>query len=88
VFKRAAARVEAALQAAGYTVIINGKRPRKGSFVVRLHDEDTGDDDQQYADTASIAEPVIQLLDMPRPFKLLREMDIDSVIAAIIEEHS
>ena len=70
-FKKAAVKVEKELKAAGYTVSINATKPRKGSFVVTV-DEDT--------------KPAIQLLDLQRPFKKLREFDLDGAITSIINK--
>jgi len=70
VFKKAAAKVDVALKEAGYEVSINAEKPRKGSFVVKIDGAD---------------EPAINLLDMPRPFKKLRELDVEAAIAKAID---
>lgn len=57
------------MQEAGYNIVINESKPRKGSFVVTVKGEET---------------PIIELLDMARPFKKLRELDIDAILAEFI----
>ncbi len=68
VFKTRAGKVEKALRDAGYKVVVNKEKPRKGSFVVTIAGKDT---------------PLIELLDMPRPFKKLRELDLDAVLSSL-----
>ncbi|XP_068652213.1 uncharacterized protein [Aristolochia californica] len=51
-------------------VQINPEKPRRGCFEIR---EESG-------------ETFVSLLDMPRPFKKLTELDMDEVIAGIIEK--
>lgn len=68
-FKTRAAKVEKALKDAGYTVSINPSKPRKGAFVITREGKET---------------PIIELLDMPRPFTKLKNLDIDEVIADIL----
>ena len=72
VFKTKAAKVEKALKAshADVKVNINNDKPRKGSFVVTIVGED---------------KPRIELLDMARPFKKLKELDLDKEILSILE---
>ena len=63
--------MEEALKNANYIVEINTEKPRKGAFVVTTlsgEDKDT----------------VIELLDMPRPFKKLKEYDLDEAIATYL----
>eukprot|EP01040_Poterioochromonas_malhamensis_P013199 gene13199-14487_t len=48
---------------------INPTKPRKGAFVITREGKDT---------------PIIELLDMPRPFTKLKNLDIDEVIADIL----
>lgn len=70
-FKTKASKVEKALKDVdGYSfkLNINTEKPRKGSFVVSIID---GDDSNK---------KIIELLDMPRPFKQLRDTDIDQTI--------
>ena len=71
VFKRAASKVEKELKEAGYTVSINATKPRKGSFVVTIEGQ---------------SKPVIELLDLQRPFKKLREFDIDAAVGSIVNK--
>jgi hypothetical protein len=52
----------------GHDVIINAEKPRKGAFVVRVDGQE---------------DPLVELLDMPRPFKKLRELDLDELIQKI-----
>ncbi len=70
VFKTRAGKVEKALKEAGFTVTINATKPRKGSFVITR-----GDD-----------EKVVELLDLPRPFTKLRNLDMDEVVKNILED--
>ena len=48
---------------------INAHRPRKGAFVVRLE---------------GLGVPVIELLDMPRPFAALKAIDVAAVVQAAL----
>lgn len=57
------------LRAAGYVVTINADRPRKGAFVVRIE---------------GVEAPVIELLDMPRPFVELKGTDVAAVVQAAL----
>ena len=57
-------------------ITINAEKPRKGSFVVTVFR--SGDDDE--------GTKVIELLDLPRPFKKLKDLDIDKVIADYLSE--
>jgi len=57
------------LKEAGYVVKINPEKPRKGSFVITVESEEN---------------PLIELLDMPRPFKKLREFDLDAALADLL----
>lgn len=54
-------------------MVVNKDKPRKGSFVITLMVDDVSSSDS----------PLVELLDMPRPFKKLRELDLDEVIAKI-----
>jgi hypothetical protein len=65
VFKRSAAVVENAFVSAGFSVVINSEKPRKGAFVVTIDES---------------SDPVISLLGLVRPFTKLRELDIMSEI--------
>jgi hypothetical protein len=64
------AALKIALEEAGFTVVVNAQKPRVGCFVVTR-----GDD-----------EKVIELLNMPRPFVELRDLDLDEVIQTILED--
>ena len=68
-FKTRAAKLSKLLEDAGITVTINPSKPRKGSFVV------TVESDQ---------DPLLELLDMPRPFNKLKALDIDEVAKDLI----
>lgn len=68
-FKGRAAKVEAVLKSAGYKVTINGEKPRKGAFVVKISGSE---------------KPIIELLDMPRPFVKLKGMDVEAVTKAAL----
>lgn len=50
-------------------VTINETKPRKGSFVVQIE----GEEDQ----------PVIEFLNLTRPFTKLKELDLDEAIQTI-----
>lgn len=69
VFKTKAGKIEKACKDAGFTVTINATKPRKGAFVVTVEGQDS---------------PVVNLLDMPRPFTKLRGLDLDEVIATLL----
>lgn len=71
-FKTRAAKIEKALKASGVgvDVKINEEKPRKGAFVVSIVGED---------------KPRIELLDLPRPFTKLKNLDLDKEIATVIE---
>ncbi|XP_068649421.1 uncharacterized protein [Aristolochia californica] len=72
IFKRKSEEVKKGLEDGlpDIMVRINPEKPRRGCFEVR---EDSG-------------ETFVSLLDMPRPFKKLRDLDMDKVIAGIIEK--
>lgn len=69
VFKTRAGKVAKACQDAGFTVTINPEKPRKGAFVIVRE---------------GVSTPVVELLDMPRPFTKLRNLDIDKVIEDLL----
>jgi hypothetical protein len=69
VFRTRANKIEKALVAAGHIVTINSEKPRKGSFVVRIEGQ---------------LNPVVELLDMPRPFTDLKALNMDDLIASIM----
>uniref|UniRef100_A0ACD6AL86 Uncharacterized protein n=1 Tax=Avena sativa TaxID=4498 RepID=A0ACD6AL86_AVESA len=73
-FKMRAAKVKKDLESAvpGVSVIINPAKPRRGCLEIR---EEGG-------------EVFISLLDMPRPFKKMRELDMDKVIQDIVKKIS
>jgi hypothetical protein len=73
VFKTRAGKVEKALKEAGFTVTINATKPRKGSFVITR-----GEGEE--------AEKVVELLDLPRPFTKLRNLDMEEVVKQILED--
>lgn len=66
-FKTRAAKVSKALTDAGFTVTVNGDKPRKGAFVVKQLGQP----------------PLIELLNMKRPFTALRELDLDAALASL-----
>uniref|UniRef100_A0ACD5ZW08 Uncharacterized protein n=1 Tax=Avena sativa TaxID=4498 RepID=A0ACD5ZW08_AVESA len=73
-FKMRAAKVKKDLESAvpGVSVLINPAKPRRGCLEIR---EEGG-------------EVFISLLDMPRPFKKMRELDMDKVIQGIVKKIS
>ncbi len=52
----------------GVNVVINEEKPRKGSFVITVEGEST---------------PIIELLNLTRPFNKLKELDIEEIIRTI-----
>ncbi len=70
VFRTKAGKIEKACKDAGYTVTINATKPRKGAFVVTIEGKEDA--------------PVVNLLDMPRPFAKLRNIDLDQVVADLL----
>ena len=70
VFRTKAGKIEKACKDAGFSVTINATKPRKGAFVVTIE----GQEDS----------PIVNLLDMPRPFTKLRNLDLDQVIADLL----
>lgn len=46
-------------------------KPRKGSFVIKVSGSEA---------------PIVNLLDMPRPFTKLRELDLDATVQTILEK--
>ncbi|CAM0874205.1 unnamed protein product [Alopecurus aequalis] len=73
-FKKRAAKVKEDLESAvpGVSVVINPAKPRRGCLEIR---EEGG-------------EVFISLLDMPRPFKKMRALDMDKVIQDIVKKIS
>ncbi|KAM7265535.1 hypothetical protein ACFE04_003218 [Oxalis oulophora] len=71
-FKTRAAQVKEGLENAvpGITVVLNPKKPRKGCFEIR---EEGG-------------EKFITLLDLKRPFKPMKDLDMEKVISDIVEK--
>jgi hypothetical protein len=70
VFRKKAGMIEQACKDAGFTVTINAVKPRKGAFVITIEGQGKG--------------PLVNLLDLPRPFTKLRNLDMDQVIADIL----
>lgn len=70
-FKRASANLQALLEERqpGIKVSINPERPGKGNFTVAVD----GD------------KPVLALLAMPRPFKKLRELDMEEAAETVLK---
>ena len=64
-FKRRAAEVERMFSGANRQVVINATKPRKGSFVVSIE---------------GVKEPIVELLGLPRPFKKLREFNLEEAL--------
>ena len=58
-------------------VTINADKPRKGSFVVTVFRDGNDTDGTK----------IIELLDLPRPFKKLKDLDIDKVITDYLSEN-
>eukprot|EP01041_Mallomonas_annulata_P006535 gene6535-13229_t len=73
VFKNRAEKLSKALAISNIKVSINPTKPRKGSFVVTVDNK---------------VEPVLELLDMPRPFTKLKALDMDEVAKSIIDLQS
>lgn len=71
-FKTRAFQVKAGLEngVPGIIVLLNPEKPRRGCFEIR---EEGG-------------EKFITLLNMPRPFKPMKELDMDKVISDIIDK--
>jgi len=69
VFRTRATKLEGLLKAAGFKVVMNPEKARKGTFEVRVVGQ---------------PEPAVSLIGMPRPFKLLRELDIEDLAQKII----
>eukprot|EP01031_Cornospumella_fuschlensis_P023979 gene23979-29026_t len=65
----ASSDVEKALVAAGYKVTINGEKPRKGCFVVTREGQ---------------SKPIVEFLNMPRPFAPLRALDVEQLVQDIL----
>jgi hypothetical protein len=65
VFKTRAGKFEKALKELGYSVSVNPTKPRKGAFVITLE---------------GCSEPLVELLDMQRPFTKLRNLEMEPVI--------
>ena len=72
VFKRSAAKIQTYLSENGCeaSVEINAEKPGRGNFVVRVEGVD---------------EPILELLSMKRPFKALRETDMDDIGKLVVE---
>jgi hypothetical protein len=75
VFKTRAGKVQSALTSAGFNVIINSVKPRKGSFVITI----VKDGNQKN---------ILQLLDMQRPFNDLKSVNIDTLAEDIIQTYT
>ena len=75
VFKTRAGKVEKALTPLGVLVTVNKEKPRKGSFVI-IRERD------------GKSETVVELLDLTRPFKKLRDLDIDALVEKLVEEEN
>ncbi|RAL44391.1 hypothetical protein DM860_011668 [Cuscuta australis] len=71
-FKTRALKVKEGLEAAvaGVKVVVNPEKPRKGCFEIREEDGET----------------FVSLLDMKRPFKAMKDLDMDEVITGIIDK--
>ncbi|XXG64467.1 hypothetical protein AAC387_Pa05g2415 [Persea americana] len=71
-FKTRASQVKEGLEKGvpGVTVTINPEKPRKGCFEVRTGSGNT----------------FISLLNMPRPFKKMKDLDMDEVIEDIVKK--
>jgi len=68
VFKTRAGKLEKAYKDLGYEVVINKEKPRKGSFVVTIDGDET---------------PIIEMLNLARPFAKLRAFDIEEFITTL-----
>lgn len=71
-FKTRAAKVEAGVKKAlpGVSIIINGEKPRKGTFELKIEGSD---------------KPILSLVGMARPFPALKALDIDDVIKQVVD---
>jgi hypothetical protein len=69
VFKTRAGKIEKGLKSAGFSVTMNPTKPRKGAFVITEEGNET---------------PFVELLNLARPFTKLRELDVDEVVAQIV----
>ena len=54
----------------GVAVTINGEKPRKGTFELKVEGSDT---------------PILSLVGMARPFPALKALDIDDVINTVVD---
>ena len=72
VFKTRANRIAKYLaeQGSDATVEINKEKPGRGNFVVRVEGKD---------------EPVLELLGMKRPFKALKDLEMEDIGAQVVE---
>jgi hypothetical protein len=50
-------------------VSINAEKPRKGSFVITVNGNE---------------KPIVELLDLPRPFTKLRNLDLEATVTDIV----
>lgn len=73
VFKRTATKISEAVQATGADVelILNpgDSKPKKGTFIMHVEGR---------------KEPVVNIGPIPRPFTLLRNLDVDKVVESIV----
>ena len=70
-FKTRAARAEKVLKAAGFSVLLNAEKPRKGSFVVTCKD----------------GTKLIELLNLERPFPKLKSLDVEAVLEDALKKY-
>lgn len=54
----------------GVSVVINGEKPRKGTFELKVEGSET---------------PVLSLVGMARPFPALKALDIDDVVNQVVD---
>jgi len=75
VFKTRAGKLQSSLTSAGFNVIINSVKPRKGAFVITIVKD-------------GIQKNFLQLLDMQRPFNDLKSVNIDTLGEDIIQTYT
>ena len=81
-FKTRAAKIQKALVDAGCYVQINASKPRKGRFVLTQASSPRSSESAQAADEIVR----VELLDLPRPFTKLRNLDLEEVLEKLLAE--
>lgn len=67
-FKTRAAKIQAGVGKAA-KVVVNEEKPRKGAFVVTV---------------SGVKDPIVELLDLKRPFAPLKALDMDEVVQNVL----